>query len=727
MKHSLHYKVFRMYLIPVAVAVILFMILGILQTRRFARIMRDMNEDQNEVILDTMSTSMREQAMENFQKYVVSEATVLNGEFRTIRHSLEVLAAQVEAALQAPSWGAGQRVSPPSMEDAGKMTAQLMYSDDADRTSEALQEQIGRIGCLAPMMKELVVGSNSLMDCVVSLKGGASIMMDNVPEAKFDKDGKLISFPARTRPWYAGAVVHEGTYFAPVNQDYFFDSLQIMVGVPVFLDGKLAAVCGGSLDLDMLGDIVAHSHLGEYTKSCLINSNGNLVYSSYSSGELGLAENHLKSLKESSNVELVSLLNEALSGDVGFSMISINGVDTYVAYAPVETVGWTQLLTISREDLNRTAYLLLEQTNSVMEESSVDVGNSARHNIILTISIGGVLLLLAVFVSMYFSTGLVRPIMGMTNRVQAMKGEDMDFRVDDSMRTGDEIELLADAFERMSVKMKGYVGEIVQITAEKQRLDTELSVAADIQRNMLPNHFPAFPGRSEFDLYATMEPAKEVGGDFYDFFLVDEDHLAVIMADVSGKGVPAALFMVVSKTMIKNAALSGIYDGPASILSKVNDLLCEGNEDDMFVTVWLGILTISTGEMVSACAGHEYPVFYRKGKGFILEKDSHGIPMGGMTGIYYKECTWKLDPGDMLFLYTDGLPEAINSEEEQFGTDRMLEALEKGIDLSAQNGEAGYDRASLKEFLRQVRRQVDDFVGDTPQFDDMTMLCLKYR
>jgi sigma-B regulation protein RsbU (phosphoserine phosphatase) len=185
--------------------------------------------------------------------------------------------------------------------------------------------------------------------------------------------------------------------------------------------------------------------------------------------------------------------------------------------------------------------------------------------------------------------------------------------------------------------------------------------------------------------------------------------------------------MVVSKTMIKNAALSGIYDGPASILSKVNDLLCEGNEDDMFVTVWLGILTISTGEMVSACAGHEYPVFYRKGKGFILEKDSHGIPMGGMTGIYYKECTWKLDPGDMLFLYTDGLPEAINSEEEQFGTDRMLEALEKGIDLSAQNGEAGYDRAGLKELLRQVRRQVDDFVGDTPQFDDMTMLCLKYR
>jgi sigma-B regulation protein RsbU (phosphoserine phosphatase) len=190
----------------------------------------------------------------------------------------------------------------------------------------------------------------------------------------------------------------------------------------------------------------------------------------------------------------------------------------------------------------------------------------------------------------------------------------------------------------MSKKMRGYVREIVDITAEKQRLDTELSVASEIQSNMLPSHFPAFPDRDEFDLYAVMDPAKEVGGDFYDFFLIDEDHLALVMADVSGKGVPAALFMVISKTLIKNITLSGSGAGPGGILSDVNDRLCEGNEDSMFVTVWLGILTISTGQLVSACAGHEYPVLPQRerllyGKGFSRPRPGSygGNPLQGDT------------------------------------------------------------------------------------------------
>lgn len=336
-----------------------------------------------------------------------------------------------------------------------------------------------------------------------------------------------------------------------------------------------------------------------------------------------------------------------------------------------------------------------------------------------------VLSIISVYIAGKVSYNLSDPLRVLSEDMKKISLGNLKYRT--LVYTNDEIGSLAVSFNNMAESLEKYQADMKEAVSREEHTAMELSLATDIQAHMLPVNFSEFTEGRNFDLYATMTPAKEVAGDFYDFFRIDDDNIVLVIADVSGKGVPAALFMVVSKTMIKNAALSGIYDGPASILSKVNDLLCEGNEDDMFVTVWLGILTISTGEMVSACAGHEYPVFYRKGKGFILEKDSHGIPMGGMTGIYYKECTWKLDPGDMLFLYTDGLPEAINSEEEQFGTDRMLEALEKGIDLSAQNGEAGYDRAGLKELLRQVRRQVDDFVGDTPQFDDMTMLCLKYR
>ena len=258
-----------------------------------------------------------------------------------------------------------------------------------------------------------------------------------------------------------------------------------------------------------------------------------------------------------------------------------------------------------------------------------------------------------------------------------------------------------------------------------QRLETELSVASQIQENMLPTHFPPFPDRNEFNLYAVMDPAREVGGDFYDFFLIDDDHLAVVVADVSGKGVPAALFMVISKTLIKNVTLSGVYTSPAEILKDVNNRLCEGNEDNMFVTAWLGILTISDGSLLSACAGHEYPVFYRKNEGFILEKDPHGLAMGGMEGVRYKDAVWKMHPGDLLFLYTDGVPEANNSAHELFGNERMLTSLDRS--LRELGGDQKTDDMDLYLFLRAVREQIDDFVGETPQFDDLTMLCLEYR
>ena len=320
---------------------------------------------------------------------------------------------------------------------------------------------------------------------------------------------------------------------------------------------------------------------------------------------------------------------------------------------------------------------------------------------------------------------LVDPIKRMTIRVSEMEGDDMSFQVEDVLLTGDEIEVLARAFANMSEKLRGYVSEIVSITSEKQRLDTELSVAADIQLNMLPTHFPAFPDRQEFDLYAVMDPAKEVGGDFYDFFLLDEDHLALVMADVSGKGVPASLFMVISKTIIKNVTLSGRYDNPAEILQDVNDRLCEGNEDDMFVTVWLGILTISTGRLVSACAGHEYPVFYRKNSGFVLEHDPHGLAMGVLEGSRYRNVTWQMSPGDLLFLYTDGVPEANNSKQELFGEERMMKALGKSMVAARQGSASG--EPDLQLLLRSLRAQIDDFAGETPQFDDLTMMCLEYK
>lgn len=241
---------------------------------------------------------------------------------------------------------------------------------------------------------------------------------------------------------------------------------------------------------------------------------------------------------------------------------------------------------------------------------------------------------------------------------------------------------------------------------------TELNMATEIQASMLPSIFPAFPERPEFDLYASMDPAKEVGGDFYDFFMIDDNHLGTVIADVSGKGVPAALFMMISKTVVQNYAMMGL--DAAEVLRRANESLCAQNKMDMFVTTWIGILELSTGKMTCASAGHEYPAICHDGK-FELLKDKHGFVLGGMEGAKYRDYEIQFVPGDKLFVYTDGVPEATNAGNELFGTDRMIAALNTAT------------KASPKEILQTVRASVDEFVGNAEQFDDLTMVCIEYR
>lgn len=242
--------------------------------------------------------------------------------------------------------------------------------------------------------------------------------------------------------------------------------------------------------------------------------------------------------------------------------------------------------------------------------------------------------------------------------------------------------------------------------------ETELGMATKIQKSMLPSIFPAFPERKEFDLYASMDPAKEVGGDFYDFFMIDDDHLALVMADVSGKGVPAALFMMISKTIIQNFAVLGL--GAAETLNRANESLCSQNKMEMFVTVWIGILELSTGRMTCSNAGHEYPAIYHDGK-FDLLRDKHGLVLGGMEFARYKEYEIQLYKGDKIFVYTDGVPEATNKDKQLYTTDRMIEALNSNPE------------GNPKEILKTVRASVDQFVGVAEQFDDLTMACLEYK
>ncbi len=252
-----------------------------------------------------------------------------------------------------------------------------------------------------------------------------------------------------------------------------------------------------------------------------------------------------------------------------------------------------------------------------------------------------------------------------------------------------------------------------ELTEQTARIQTELSLATEIQLGALTRDFPVFPEREEIEIYASSTPAKEVGGDFYDFFFVDEDHLCLVIADVSGKGVPAALFMMAAKIILRNHAKMG--KSPAAILTDANADICENNEQEMFVTIWLGILETSTGRLVAGNAGHEFPAL-RQGDGlYMLYQDNHDFVVGGMEGIRYKEYEIDLKPGDTLFVYTDGIPESPDAEGNLYGESRLVDSLNED------------PTASPAQVLKNVRKAVELYVQDVPKFDDMTMLCMKYK
>lgn len=331
--------------------------------------------------------------------------------------------------------------------------------------------------------------------------------------------------------------------------------------------------------------------------------------------------------------------------------------------------------------------------------------------ILITILIVALFMAVFIIVMMYTVT---KPLKLIAKEAQSFTESDIRLsEVLPKIKQKDEIRLLANSIYTMEKDIQNYVENLTAVTAENERIGTELNVATHIQASMLPCIFPAFPERDEFDIYATMNPAKEVGGDFYDFFMVDDTHIAIVMADVSGKGVPAALFMVIAKTLIKDHTLVGKELG--TVFTDVNELLCESNSGGMFVTAFEGVLDLVTGEFVFVNAGHEMPFICKKDGKYEPYKIRPGFVLAGMEGMKYKAGSIMLEPGDKIYQYTDGVTEATNKDNQLYGMERLEKIL-------ADNADKTPDK-----LLPAVKADIDAFVGEAPQFDDITMLCLEYK
>ena len=483
----------------------------------------------------------------------------------------------------------------------------------------------------------------------------------------------------KSRPWYKEAKEKGGVIFTDIYSDSYNRGLMITCASPFYnAEGKFAGVVAMDMLIGNLYNSIVNVDLGKDSYTFLADKTGKIITP-------GGGSRHISEITS-------SLEDKIMSGEAG---VSLSNSRVYYAYTPIKSTGWTLCASIPES-------VILEPVRSVNER--------VIYTILSFLGAFVIIVALAVIAARRFSHKLTEPIIALEDDVMKISGGNLDYRAE--IRTNDEIGDLAKSFNDMAASLKDYVKNLAAVTAEKERIGAELNIATQIQADMLPRIFPPFPERKEFDIYATMNPAKEVGGDFYDFFLVDDNHLALVMADVSGKGVPAALFMVIAKTLIKNRAQMG--GTPTEILADVNNQLCEGNEADLFVTVWLGILEISTGHVTASNAGHEYPAIYRPGEGYTLFKTKQSPAVATMEGLRFKASEFTLNPGDELYLYTDGVAEATNSHDELYGTDRMIDALNQAEGMT------------VEEILRTLKKSVDDFTGDAPQFDDITMMSLKY-
>lgn len=627
--------------------------------------------------------SLVERMESNLYNIAESKAKLAESEFDRYADEVTNFSDYIHGLYMEPDEYKAREIMPPDKANGGVYSIQRGLRTE-DVKYEDVQDEVKLLGNLEQVFRPVISADSEVITTIYAgTESGVMIAYDKDADSSAAPDGGDIYIDYFDSNWYPMAKEAGGVIFTDVYDDYYGRGLMITCAAPFYdADNKFAGVVAMDMLISDLYDAVVTLDLeGEDSYAFIIDDMGNAI-----SPDAAIK-------KVDDDPDLDGTVKQQLMGDQ--TGVSESDKGFYYAYAPINGVGWMFCIHVPETTVLAPAR---------------DMDKRIRAAIALFIAVFVIVMVVAILSSGKFASQLVDPILSLGDDAKVISGGDLDHRA--KIHRNDEIGDLAENFNSMASNLKKYIEDLTAVTAEKERIGAELNVATQIQADMLPRIFPPFPERNEFDLYATMDPAKEVGGDFYDFFLIDDDHVGLVMADVSGKGVPAALFMVIAKTLIKNRALMG--GSPSDVLSYANDQLCEGNDAELFVTVWMAILQISTGKGVAANAGHEHPVIRRAGGKFELVEYKHSPAVATMEGIRFREHEFELHPGDTLYVYTDGVPEATDSHDELFGTDRMLTALNRDPDAKAE------------VLLKNVREAIDGFVGDAPQFDDITMLGLNY-
>jgi len=572
-----------------------------------------------------------------------------------------------------------------------------------------IRAEVELAGNINEMLRQITVVDRGIATSTIGGESGYVIAMDASPWPWTDY------YPKDT-PWYKGAKDSNSLYWTDLYEDHRGRGPVITCAVPFYDQSKgnkiFKGVARSTVLLSDFSRIIESTETVENSRLFILNREGIKIYSSEGTAITVEEGGEIKgdNFLESPNPRQRSLGRSMTLGASGMTELEMEGIPVYVAYAPITTLGWSLGVTVSVEEVSAMTGLIENQIWTITDNTKTQMGRYIFLSVCVIALLLAVTLLGVAFFAVRFTRSITGPILALNDGVREVADGNLERSV--TVKTGDEFEQLASSFNMMTGQLRRHIGEIARSTAKRQRIDTELDVATRIQMSMLPAVFPPFGGRqNEFDLYARVYPAREVGGDFYDFFFIDEDHFAIVVADVSGKGIPAALFMAIAKTIIKNRLQN--WEDIESALGNINRELCDNNIMDMFVTAWICVLEISSGSLAYINAGHNPPLVMRHGKGFDFLVSQPDLVLAGMDGTRYSKRMTGLDPGDILFLYTDGITEAENVKGEFYGKNRLKVFLDTNSSLSP------------REMIDKLRDDITAFADGAEQSDDITMLALR--
>ncbi len=646
--------------------------------------------------------ALTRQVEQNLRDIVVHKANLVDSELGKFAACVRTLANFLHDLYTDPGAIEKRNILPPHIENANIYAMQRSLAGP-NISLEDIREQMFLLGNTEVMWRPVMTENEGVVTTIyLGTETGLLLSYDSQSQIALpDRGDTETYYDYRKSTWYQKAKETQSICFTEVYRDVFGRGLTITCAAPFYdAEGTFAGVVAMDILISDLYNAVLQLDIEGGAYAFLADRQGNLI------GPSGISDTRtIRNLYYNETQDIGDIAGRILLGKTG---VSLSPKGTYYAYTLIDITKWKYCICIPEAQI-------LAPVRSV------------RRNIIimmlLFLAAGIWIIALIARGSSTLSERLTGPIAALRQDVEKISEGNLSYRAE--VYDNDEIGDLAEGFNIMADSLRDYVKNLSEVTAERERLGAELDIATRIQADLLPRLFPPFPERREFDIFATMTPAKEVGGDFYDFFFIDDDKLALVIADVSGKGVPAALFMAIAKTLIKTRSQMG--GTPSEILNDVNNQLCRENSSELFVTVWLGILDLPTGKIISTNAGHEYPVLKREGGGYRLMKLGSHPAVATMGGLSFRDDKFSLRPGDCLFLYTDGVTDAVCPSSENtsasdsdkelddlFGINRMIKALNR------------HGEEPVEKLLASMKEEIDDFVGNAPQFDDITMLALQY-